>query len=112
MWRLLPLSSVIYGVFSQPIIGPYETSRITLPCESLDGTDPEVMITYPNPTSDGETFPLIAYAHGAAGGGFFINGYDDFFHQLASYGFVIAAHKSCAIGNSLATRYATRILIF
>lgn len=97
MKSIITLAGIV-SCLSQPVIGPYETTRTTLPCDALDGTDPEVMLTYPIPTKDGEVFPLIAYAHGAAGGGLFINGYDDFFHQIASYGFVIAAHKSCAMG--------------
>jgi dienelactone hydrolase len=111
MKTFLSLAGIV-GCLSQPLIGPYETARITLPCDALDGTDPEVMITYPTPTTEGETFPLIAYAHGAAGGGFFINGYDDFFHQLSSYGFVVAAHKSCAMGMQIKIFTGIPTLIF
>lgn len=41
-------------------------------------------------------FPLIVYAHGAAGGGIDLIGYNTFFSQLASYGFVVVAHGSCS----------------
>jgi len=74
-----------------------------LPNLALDATNQHVMMTYPDTSkADGaadEVFPMIAYAHGAAGGGYLdINGYDAFFHQIASYGFVVAAHMSCNVG--------------
>lgn len=93
----------------QPTVGPYRTSRTVLSNPALDGTlidgpyanrTKEVVVTAAVPSSDNpdETFPIIAYAHGALGGGVDINGYDPFFHQLASHGFVIVAHKSCTLG--------------
>jgi dienelactone hydrolase len=90
---------------AQPILGPYGTRGVTLQNSALDNSssylpDGNTRITYPEPNGPEDIFPLIAYAHGAAGGGFDLNGYDEFFHQLASYGFVVAAHKSCSLGCS------------
>jgi predicted dienelactone hydrolase len=86
-------------VSAQPTIGPFSTGFVTLENEALDDTNHEVLMVYPSNGTAGQLFPLIAYAHGAAGGNFDINGYDIFFHQLASFGYVIAAHKSCSVGT-------------
>jgi len=84
-------------VVAQPDIGPYDTSSTTLTCNVLDKSNQGVFIFYPS-NKTGEKFPLIAYAHGIDGGGFDMLGYTFLFKQMASYGFVIAAHKSCSTG--------------
>ena len=49
--------------------------------------------------NESDTFPFVSYAHGLFGGNEIdINGYYDFFHQLASYGFVVGAPASCNTG--------------
>lgn len=85
---------------AQPAIGPYATETKTLKCDALDKSNKGVILTYPSNATTSKTFPLIAYAHGADGGGFDILGYALLFHQMASYGFVVAAHKSCFDGCS------------
>jgi len=81
-----------------PIIGSYATQRKVYPVSTLDGSSQEVVVTFPSNGTSQEKFPLISYAHGMFGGGTDILGYVDLFHQLASYGFVVAAHKSCSNG--------------
>ena len=82
-----------------PAEGPYATTSTTTALPALDGSGASVLLTYPSNASTGERFPLIAYAHGmAGGGGVDIIGYHALFHQIASHGFVIAAHKSCSFG--------------
>ena len=99
---------------SQPTFGPYAVSRTKRSNPALDGTlidgpyhdrVQEVVVTAAIPSADhpDEKFPLLAYAHGALGGGVDIAGYVPFFDQLASYGFVIVAHKSCTLGRITAS---------
>ena len=62
-----------------------------------DETDRHVY--YPIAEDASFKFPFISYAHGLFGGNEIdINGYYDFFHQLASYGFVVGAPASCNTG--------------
>ena len=82
-------------------IGPYATQRHVFAAPLLDQSDPRIVVTFPSTddtNSINETFPLIVYAHGMFGGGTDILGYAALFHQLASYGFVIAAPTSCSTG--------------
>ena len=84
-----------------PKAGPYKTTRWTLHSPAHDASNKAIHVTAPAvPISQNFTqFPLIAYAHGFEGGGALdIHGYDDLFHQIASYGFVVAAHASCNTG--------------
>jgi len=92
------LFCTIRFTYAQPVIGPYATSAKTLTNDALDKSNNGVVLTYPSNATKGQKFPLIAYAHGMAGGGIDIIGYELIFHQMASYGFVIAAHKSCSNG--------------
>lgn len=91
---------VVCFTHAQPTIGPYATETQTLNCAALDKSNSGVVFTYPSNATKSKTFPLIAYAHGMAGGGVDMLGYALIFHQMASYGFVVAAHKSCSNGCS------------
>lgn len=42
----------------------------------------------------------VSYNHGAGGGSIAILGYAELFEQIASYGIIIAATRSCALGCS------------
>jgi len=70
-----------------------------------DGLEPrsgiatrKLRVTYPTNASKGATFPVIVYAHGAAGGGVDMTGYDKHFKDMAAHGFVVIAPMSCDIG--------------
>ena len=65
----------------------------------LDSTDRKVDVYYPSNGVKGKSFPLISYAHGDHGGGDLNHlGYWSQLHALASYGFVVAATRSCSSG--------------
>ena len=83
---------------SQPSRGPYKTARKVVKVDILDPTDDEVVLTFPSNASSLDKFPLVAYAQGLLGGDIDILGYAELFDQMASHGFVIAAHKSCNTG--------------
>jgi len=84
--------------FAKPPLGPYETAKWKLRSPAHDGSDQEIHVTAPV-DGNGTHFALLAYAHGFLGGGELdIHGYDVLFHQIASYGFVVAAHASCSRG--------------
>ena len=84
---------------AQPTQGPYATASATYEVPSFDHSDQHVWIIYPSNASAGSKFPLISYAHGMAGGGDLdILGYTALFNQMASFGFVVAAPKSCNEG--------------
>jgi hypothetical protein len=84
-----------------PKVGPDKTETWKLHSPAHDGSDRTIHVIAPAvPISHNFTqFPLIAYAHGFLGGGELdILGYSDLFHQISSYGFVVAAHASCNRG--------------
>ena len=77
----------------------YKTKEKTFEVEALDKSDQHVHLYYPIGEDESVRFPFISYAHGLFGGNEIdINGYYDFFHQLASYGFVVGAPASCNTG--------------
>ena len=43
---------------------------------------------------------MVAYNHGAGGGGIAILGYAELFEQIASYGVIVIATRSCMLGCS------------
>ena len=66
---------------------------------ALDASDPEAVVTYPTSGKRGQKFPILSYAHGAAGGGWYtFEGYFALWRQIASHGFVVVATKSCSVG--------------
>ena len=49
-----------------------------------DSTDPQVWVHWPEGAAGGK-YPMVAYNHGAGGGGIAILGYAELFEQIASY---------------------------
>jgi dienelactone hydrolase len=87
------------AVAAPPKLGPWPVANADFKVPALDATDPSVWIVYAVcNTTDCPKFPLISYAHGAAGGDIDLLGYANHFEQLASYGFVVAAPDSCDVG--------------
>jgi dienelactone hydrolase len=81
-----------------PTRGPFQVESKVYTVPILDASNQKLHVFYavPNGTM---RFPLISYAHGAAGGGTIdIIGYSALFTQIASYGYVIAAPASCNDG--------------
>ena len=97
---IVSFSLFVQLLVAQPVIGPYKTASKELTNTLLDLSDQKVLIAYPVTTS-GEKFPFISYAHGAGGGGSSISVYYELLSQIASYGFVVAAHRSCSVGKKL-----------
>ena len=96
---LLVLAAAVLA--APPKVGPYKTYPWKLHSPEHDASDRTIHIFAPAvPISQNYTqFPLLVYAHGYLGGGELdILGYSDLFHQIASYGFVVAAHASCSRG--------------
>eukprot|EP00940_MAST-03C_sp_MAST-3C-sp2_P002562 g2562.t1 len=93
-------------VFAEPPRrGPYETGWKKYRVDVFDSSDPHVFVFFPKNMT---RVPLISYAHGLFGGGEIdIAGYFPLFHQIASYGFVVAAPSSCNVGctSTAHTRY-------
>lgn len=82
-----------------PQLGPWPVAEASYNVSALDGSDPAVWLVYPacNATAC-PRFPLITYLHGMAGGNVALLGYSAHFYRLASWGFVVAAPVSCALG--------------
>jgi dienelactone hydrolase len=81
-----------------PFKGPYSSTHKLYQVSTLDSSDPEAVIVYPTNT-DATKFPILSYAHGAAGGGWYtFEGYYALWTQIASHGFIIVAPKSCSVG--------------
>lgn len=89
---------------SKPPAGSYGHSMMSVTddgLESLSGVKSrDYQIAYPLSGADGEKFPLIVFAHGAAGGGVDTLAYEKHLGDLASYGFVVIFPKSCFMGCS------------
>eukprot|EP00729_Bicosta_minor_P013944 gene13944-32501_t len=86
-------SASVPAAASVPTHGPYKVESNIFNVSSLDSSDPSIVMVYPNNAPANATFPLLAYAHGAAGGGYYA-----LWTQIASHGFVIAAPRSCSMG--------------
>jgi len=95
-------SALLLATAVDAALGPYEPARKFYDVENLDGSKSgQIDVYYPSNAKEGEKFPLISYAHGAAGGGKLdILGYYQLFNDIASYGFVVAAPNACNIGCS------------
>ena len=63
---------------------------------TLQGSTRSALTCYP---SGGGTYPLHVFAHGNGGGSVMIYGYTSLLKELASFGFVVAAYKSCPIDS-------------
>jgi len=82
-----------------PLNGPYKVGEKSYTIPALDVTDQQGVILYPTSGNSSEVFPIISYAHGAAGGGWYtFEGYFALWRQIASHGFIVVAPKSCSVG--------------
>lgn len=82
-----------------PTRGPYNSGTKQYNVSILDKSYPVLHVIWPENAPDGMTFPLLSYAHGAAGGSWYsIEGYYSLWTQIASYGFVVVAPASCSMG--------------
>ena len=84
-----------------PQLGPWPVAQASYNASALDGSDPKMWLVYPvcnNATGACPHFPLLAYAHGMAGGDITLLAYSAHFARLASWGFVVAAPDSCDVG--------------
>jgi len=94
--------ALLLATSTEAFLGPYEPARKFYDVAAFDGQKSgQIDVYYPSNAKEGEKFPLISYAHGAAGGGKVdILGYTRLFNDMASYGFVIAAPNLCNTGCS------------
>jgi len=95
-------NTMLLSASAEAFLGPYTPARKFYDVNNFDGSKSgQIDVYYPKDAKAGETFPLISYAHGAAGGGSVdILGYTHLFNDIASYGFVIAAPNLCNMGCS------------
>jgi predicted dienelactone hydrolase len=89
---------------TKPAPGQYEHAIATVTDDGLQEESGiktrDYGIAYPKNAAAGQKFPLIVYAHGAAGGGVDFLAYEKHLADIASYGYVVIAPKSCFIGCS------------
>ena len=78
--------------------GPFKTAHKSFTVKELDLTNRALDVVYPD-GADGWSGPVIAYAHGLSDGGSNVmDRYTDLFEELASYGYVVVAPRSCSFG--------------
>jgi dienelactone hydrolase len=104
MARVLSALGLVNSVVADvPKAGSYSVTSATVTDAGLEektGIDTrDYVITYPKQSTD-EKFPLIVFAHGAAGGRIDMLAYQKHFNDLAAYGYVVIAPKSCFMGCS------------
>lgn len=102
------LRGVLVGLLLQcviadlPLAGKYAVAQATVAdhgLEPLSGvTSRDHQVAYPSNSAPGDKFPLTVYAHGAAGGGIDMFAYQHRFSDIASYGNVVIAPRSCFMG--------------
>jgi len=97
-------SLAVAATATTPAPGTYEHKKITATddflVEESGVSSRDYQIAYPSNGAEGEKFPLIVFAHGAAGGGVDTLAYEKHLGDLASYGFVVIFPKSCFMGCS------------
>ena len=95
-----------------PTTGPFPVAHKTFEFSELDITDRRIEAVFP--TGQGSSrFPLIAYAHGYEDGGANVMGHysgseHPLFENLASWGYVVLAPRSCNKGCLLDCRDISR----
>lgn len=91
-------------VATNPVPGHYDRAFATVTDDGLQEESGiktrDYEIAYPKNAAPGEKFPLIVYSHGAAGGRFDFIAYEKHIGDIASYGYVVIAPKSCFMGCS------------
>lgn len=97
-------SLAVVAAATKPAPGTYEHKKVKFTDDGLEErsgiSSRDYQIAYPSNGANGEKFPLIVYAHGAAGGGVDALAYEKHLGDLASYGFVVIFPKSCFMGCS------------
>lgn len=89
--------TVFLAIGDSRTTGPYATQTATFTYTELDKTNQGIDVVYPVPTSgQQQVFPLIAYAHGFDDTG--EKNYHNLFHDMASWGYVVAVALSCKFG--------------
>ena len=88
--------SVVAALAPTRPLGPYATTSRVYTVPALDATGHRLHVFWPSNASAGEKFPLVPYLHGYLGGGLDILAYYDLFHDISSYGFVVAAPAGCS----------------
>ena len=80
-----------------PLRGPFAQVRsATFSYNQLDASDPAIDVVWPDDPTGQRRFPLISYAHGWS---CLANAsYGQLFEGLASWGYVVAATRSCRFG--------------
>ena len=77
--------------------GPFKTAHKSFTVKELDFTNRGLDVVFP--VEDGWKGPIVAYAHGLSDGGSKVmDRYTDLFEELASYGYVVIAPRSCSFG--------------
>jgi len=89
------LLSTALSFAADPPKGAYKTSSRVYNVPALDRSSQKLHVFWPSSGDVGETFPLVSYLHGMAGGDIDIIAYDQLFHDMASFGLVIVAPASC-----------------
>jgi len=93
--------------------GPFTTMHKTFAYSALDVTDRGIEAVYPVLTEEqeaaGDVFPIIAYAHGFGDGGDHVMGHytgttHPLLEELASWGYVVLAPRSCDEGCLLSCK--------
>ena len=97
--NLLIIVISIHVSASLPDYGPYTVKHKTYVLNFMDETDKNVDIY--SPVMESKKFPFIVYSHGAYGGGDIdYAAYIPLLESVASYGFIVAAPRSCSVGCS------------
>jgi len=79
--------------------GYYRVKHDTIYCNNLDKSSKYIDIWYPENNNHNISIPLIVYGHGYSGGSFSLPfGYSPILSEISSWGFFIAAPRSCSYG--------------
>lgn len=102
MFKFAVSAALAAAVADLPPAGQYAVTKQTLVDDGLNPLSGvktrDYQIVYPANAAEGEKFPLLLFAHGAAGGGIDMLAYQHHFSDLASYGYVVIAPRSCFMG--------------
>ena len=97
---IVPVLLLAVGIAAEPD-GPFKVGTATFSCPELDSTDPYIEVFYPLDSPEVKV-PLISFAHGLKEGGTGSDGlvakFAGLLSEIASYGFVVAATRSCDQG--------------
>lgn len=86
---------VVCAAVGAPTMGQYKPATKFYSIPNIGGDGGLMHVYYPSNVSQGETFPLISYAHGLDGGSIDLLGYAYLFNRIASFGFIVVAPNTC-----------------